>query len=503
MADKAAITMAQLTHLVTKLGLVKREQLDECLAEMVTTTDDPAPLLGIMERKAVLTPLQIDKLLKGDLDGYFLGGYRLLYKIASGSFGRVYRGDDPNSGRVVAIKVLRQRWSERPETIELFEREGRVGLSLRHPNIVEVLNVGKDPVTKQYFIVMEFVEGGNLRDVLAIRKKFQPVEALKLLGDIVAALAYAVSRGVTHRDIKLTNILISTQGVAKLVDYGLARIYSSKYFTDSDDIHVQRTVDYAGLEKATGVQFGDIRSDIFFAGCVFYEMLTSRPPLLPTRDRMARMRRDRFESIQPITIEDIDAPPPIAASLVRLTKTMMALDPKKRVQTPAQLLDAIKQCRAEVTGEAKPDSTKLTMTTVFVVEPNEHLQNVMRERLRKHGYRALIAADPNRAVERFQQQPYAALIVDAETSDLDGIHAFRSVLREARDRNLVCSGILILPQSADVLPSYIPSGTNAVILKRPVTMKQLTGKLQELIATAIPEPVVTAINQPGKPDTNA
>jgi serine/threonine protein kinase len=481
MAERATLTMAQLTHLVVKLGLVKPDHLEECLAEVVETTNDPAPLLSVLERKSYLTPLQIDKLLKGDLDGYFLGGYRLLYKIASGSFGRVYRGDDPNSGRIVAIKVLRQRWSDRPETIELFEREGRVGLSLRHANIVEILNVGRDPKTQQYYIVMEFVEGGNLRDVLAIRKRFQPAEAIKLLEDMVSALVYAFSRGVTHRDIKMTNILISTQGSAKLVDYGLAGIYSSKFFSESDEMSVQRTVEYAGLEKATGAPNGDVRSDIFFVGCVFYEMLAGRPPLSPTRDRMAKMRKERFTSIHPLGADDIEAPPAIVAGLIRLTNTMMAFDPKQRFQTPTQLLDAVKQLRAEISGDGKLASGKLTMPTVFIVQKNERLQNVMREKLRKYGYRALIAADPNRAVERFHQQPYAALIVDAATTSEDGISAFKSVLREARDRQLPCSGILILPEGQEPQPSHIPTDTKGIVLKRPVTMGQLTGKLRELV----------------------
>src|SRR5262249_3296228 len=264
---------------------------------------------------------------------------------------------------------------------------------------------------QQYYIVMEFVEGGNLRDVLAIRKRFQPAEALKLLEDMVSALVYAFSRGVTHRDIKLTNILISTQGVAKLVDYGLAGIYSSKYFRDSDDVNVQRTVDYAGLEKATEAPNGDVRSDIFFVGCVLYEMLTNRPPLLPTRDRMQRMRKDRFTSIQPIAPDEIEGPPAAVAGILHLINKMMAFDPKLRFQTPSQLLDAVKQMRAELAG-TKAASGRFSMPTVFVVEKNEHLQDVMREKLRKHGYRALIAADPGRAVERFLQQPYAALIVD-------------------------------------------------------------------------------------------
>src|SRR5262249_4510558 len=151
--------------------------------------------------------------------------------------------------------------------VELFEREGKVGMTLHHPNLVEILAVSRDPITQQYYLVMEFVEGGNLREILTIRKKLEPAEALKIIDDAAAGLAYAYSRGITHRDMKLTNVLISSTGTAKVVDFGLAGMYGRMRLDlgkGKDDGQVDRTVDYAGLEKATGVSHGDTRSDIYF-----------------------------------------------------------------------------------------------------------------------------------------------------------------------------------------------------------------------------------------------
>src|SRR5262245_24486032 len=190
----SSLTTTTLNKLVIKLGLMNMAQLEECQAAAGSVSDNPEDLLRVMERKGYLTPLQIDKLQKGDATGFLLGGFRLLYKIASGSFGRVFRGDDPRTGQVVAIKVLRRRWSDDPANVDLFEREGRMGMTLRHPNIVEILSIGKDHQTRQHYIVMEFVEGGNLRDLLAIRKKFEPREALRLMEDMASALAYAYAR---------------------------------------------------------------------------------------------------------------------------------------------------------------------------------------------------------------------------------------------------------------------------------------------------------------------
>src|SRR4029434_7979163 len=98
-------------------------------------------MIRALERKRYISSFQGNKLRKGDSDGYFLGGYRLLYKIASGSFGRVYRGDDPRTGQVVAVKVLRNKWTMDKQKIDLFLREGQLGMSMRHPNIVSGLAV--------------------------------------------------------------------------------------------------------------------------------------------------------------------------------------------------------------------------------------------------------------------------------------------------------------------------------------------------------------------------
>src|SRR5262245_50223209 len=152
----AELDAASVAQLAVKVGLITPAQLQEAYEEIGEKTTDLNKLLNTLERKGYLTPFQSSKLLKGDPDGYFLAGYRLLYKIASGSFGRVYRADDPRTGRIVAIKVLRRRWSEDKQRIELFNREGRVGMSLQHPNIVEILAVNQDVSTKQYFFVMEF-----------------------------------------------------------------------------------------------------------------------------------------------------------------------------------------------------------------------------------------------------------------------------------------------------------------------------------------------------------
>jgi serine/threonine protein kinase len=478
MANLDAATLGQQA---IRLGLLTQEQFQEAWDELGPSSEAEA-LLRVLERKGHLTSLQSQKLLKGDSEGFFLGGYRILYKIASGSFGRVYRGDDPRTGVIVAVKILRRKWSEDRHSVELFEREGKVGMTLHHPNLVEILAVNRDAVTQQYFIVMEFVEGGNLREILTIRKKLEPAEALKIIDDAAAGLAYAYSRGVTHRDMKLTNILISAQGVAKVVDFGLAGLYGRiqkavGVGAKDDHQHVDRTVDYAGLEKATGVPHGDVRSDIYFLGCVLYEMLTGRSPLDMTRDPRARMNRERFANVKPMAPEEVNGPP----SIFRLVETMMALNPLHRYQTPSQLLDAIREVRREVEGGKGGDKAP-GPRTLFIVEPNERLQDALRDKFKELGYRVLLAVDPTRALDRFRQKAFDALIVDAGTTDEDGLLIFDHILASAELQKLPLAGILILsPEQAEWSQRVKPRPRMAVLV-RPVTMKQLHRKLDELLS---------------------
>ncbi|MCS6864938.1 MAG: protein kinase [Gemmataceae bacterium] len=475
-------------QLALRLGLVSDDQVRECLIELDDKKAPAADMIRLLERRKYLTPWQARKLLKGDLDGYFLGGYRILYKIASGSFGRVYRGDDPRTGQVVAIKVLRNKWTMDKQKVDLFMREGRLGLSIRHPNIVSVLAVNQDAQTGQYFIVMEFIEGGNLRDLLQARKKLAAEEALRILDECVQGLNYAYTRGLTHRDIKPTNILIAVPtGQAKLVDFGLAEISAStavhlqRQIEADEDIAVDRTVDYAGLEKATGQKPGDVRSDIYFLGCVLYECLTGEPLMPVTRDRQARMQPQRYRDVEDtlrIRGPQFGIPPLV----MRLLAKMVAFDPTQRFQTPGQLLEAVQACRVDLTTQGAENRRPVGPKTVFVVEQNPKLQDAFREKLRERGYRVWLSIDPTQAAKRYKQEAYHALIVDARTVGREGVDAFNDVLRVAGHVGMEVCAFLLLSAEQTPWRSLVREGPNSVVLVDPgITMKQLLGKLRECV----------------------
>ncbi len=268
------MTLEELEQLLVRLRLIEPEQV-EGFGSRLPPGADCAELLRALESRHLLTPYQVSKLQKGESDGLVLGDLKLLYRNASGSFARVFRASSLTDGRMLGLKVLRQRWAVNPRIVRLFRREADLGKKLIHDKIVPIYDVASQG--EYHYFTMEFVEGGNLRDFLNIRKKLSAVEATRCLFDMADGLDYAARMGVTHRDLKLTNVLMSTRGVAKLVDFGLAgdEVMNSEAGGDS----LQRALEYATLERGTNAPPNDPRSDLYFLGGVYYELLTGVPPI--------------------------------------------------------------------------------------------------------------------------------------------------------------------------------------------------------------------------------
>src|SRR4051794_11890083 len=314
------------------LNLLDERQLQDVWGQIGTRQLSTEEFQQLLLRRELLTNYQTERLLRGDRNGFFYGNYKVLYLIGTGTFARVYRASHKNTGEIVAIKVLRQRFAEKADQADRFHREGEMGATLRHPNIVPIMEVAKQ--AEAHYIVMKFVEGRNLREFIKIRKKFEPAEATRLVADIASGLSYAFDKGICHRDLKMSNVIVSSRGQAMLLDFGLAAGESS----DDTNSPNPRTIDYAGLERATGVRKDDQRSDIYFLGCIFYHILTGKPPIYETKDRIQRLSKSRFEEVEPILKADSSVPRPVAAVVTRA----MELNPAERYQSPGEMLAELK-----------------------------------------------------------------------------------------------------------------------------------------------------------------
>ncbi len=487
----------KLAQRVLDRGLLDEYQLQEVWASLGSRNVKADDFLKLLVRRELLTNYQIELIVKGERAGFFFGDYRVLYMVGAGSFARVFRAAHKQTGQVVAVKVLRKRYSENPEQFGQFVREGQVGCRLRHPNVVptyEVVSKGKT-----HFLVMEFVEGQNLSDFVKNRGKLAPTEATRLMTGICEGMKHAFEKGMTHRDLKMNNVLISSRGQAKLVDFGLAALEGPLDDEALADLPNSRAIDYAALERASGVRKDDPRSDIYFLGCIYYHMLCGKPPLRPSSDRVHRLSKSRLLEVKPI--RKVDKSIPHSAALV-VNKAMM-LDPTHRYQSPVAMLndlkiaarrlaessaDSLEQAEASKTksdrAAAAPEIPLAERPSVMIVESNSQMQDIFRKGFKRAGYRVLLTSDPDRALARFQQEPSGpadCIVLDAQEVGSSALDVFN--LFGDDERTDFVPAVLLLGDDQRGWKKKAQTTDHRIVLPMPITMKKLRMTLAKLVAS--------------------
>ncbi|QDV70745.1 Serine/threonine-protein kinase PK-1 [Rosistilla carotiformis] len=482
-------TPEQLASRIVDLGLAPMAEVEAARSEVGTGESTIQDFINILHGKGLLTNLQLDKLRRGERSGYFYGKYKVMYLIGAGTFARVYRAAHRETNQVVALKVLRKRYRDEVAQMEQFLREGRMGLRLRHPNIVSIYEV--DPNVMNPFMVMEFVEGETLRDLVRIRGKLQPEIAMKLLVDIASGLSYAASLGISHRDLKLSNVLVSSEGRAKLVDFGLAALADRDNPEKVADCPNARAIDYAALERGTNVRKDDPRSDVYFAGAMLYTMLCGEPPLLETRERMKRLNVSRFQDIKPLGQVD----PTIPVPAIQVVAKALEFDPEKRLQSAAalqmegkQALERMKQIRQGI--PVTPSAPAGEMPTnegegriVMLVESKASLQDVVRDRLKKRGYRVLVISDPTRALGRFvpgDDPPADCVIFSASELGSLAMEAFNRFAEDEHTADI--PAVLLADQSQQNVIRNAKLSSHRVLMSMPLKVREMRSILQRLLA---------------------
>jgi len=496
------------------IGLVNNEQALEARAD--ATDGSAEALLRSMLRKGMLTSWQIERLQKGDPSGFFFGGCKVLFHIAEGTFARVYRGQRLSDNRPVAIKVLRQRFVSDPAAIVRFNKEAEAGMRLQHPNIVQIIDYGEQD--KKHYMIMEYVEGSNLRELLKIRVLIEPKAALPLMTGLGRGLQYSHNSGVTHRDLKATNILISHSGKAKLVDFGLATIEGEEKKTAALN---QRTVDYSALERRCLSPKGDPRSDIFFLGCVYYQMLSGQPAMqdAESKDMLVKMLKRSLDAIKPLS-EQRHAPD---EEMTRIVEKMMKVDLKARYQSMDEVMkdltdydavikqspDGVLPTRAEArledemifdykggqllafskSGETNGDSNSeangeeseaVRPKQLLCLESQPEIRDAFRKTLSKMGYRVLLVGDAELAIERFVESNPEVVIFDADGFGPDGIDHFLGLYEKAKEEELLLSALVLLAPKQRALRERLPVDDHVIVLDKPIKMKQIQEAVNQL-----------------------
>jgi predicted Ser/Thr protein kinase len=284
---------------------------------------------------------------KDPFEGKTLGNYRILRRIAKGGMGAVYLGERLEGGGQFAVKILTEEFSKMPGIQGRFKREATATGKLEHPNIVQTHEMGREE--NWIFIVMEYVDGGSLVDLIVKEKRLPPRRAVEIMCDILSGLHHAHERGIVHRDIKPGNVLLTSAGRAKVIDFGLAKDAEAQTILTLSG-NVVGTPAYMAPEQAKGEGAGP-PADQYSCGILTWLMLTGKKPF-------------EGKSLVDTLNKQINEPLPSARALVpdlpeaieKVIKRMAAKDPAKRF---ASLLDAARELRraagiAEPAAEASP-----------------------------------------------------------------------------------------------------------------------------------------------------
>jgi eukaryotic-like serine/threonine-protein kinase len=333
-------------------------------------------------------------------------------------------------------------------------------------------------------------------------------------------LQFSHDQGVTHRDLKATNILISNSGKAKLVDFGLATI-------EGDDsrhtITSQRTVDYSALERTCGSPKGDPRSDIYFLGCVFYHMLTGQVPLedSESKDPLKKMLKRGFTIIKPIS-EHHHAP---AEPMAQIIEKMMKLELKARYQTMDAVVSDLEDYAVTVDPQAALDRTQarkygplqhdteeedifllspdslpsveelsetiepvqnevkaVAAKTILCVESQAEIQDALRKNLSRMGYRVLLVGDAERGAERYREAPTDAVIFDVDGLGPEALEAIADMYDKAQEEgNHPLVALVLLGPRQRALKDKLPPDDRRIVLSKPIKLKEVQDAITELL----------------------
>jgi serine/threonine protein kinase len=264
-----------------------------------------------------------------------LGRYELGRLLGAGGMAEVYEGHDRLLARRVAVKILLAQYAHDPAFLARFRREAQAAASLSHPNIVGVYDTGSEADT--WFIVMEYVDGRTLKDIIRAEGALYWARAAEVAADVAGALAVAHARGIVHRDVKPGNVMLTTEGKVKVMDFGIARASAVPSITQTSA--VVGTAQYIAPEQAQGLEV-DARSDVYALGCCLYEMVTGQVPFTGPTPVAIAYRHVREDPTPPRALN-----PDVPVPLEQVCLKAMAKRPEDRYQTAVELQRDLERVR--------------------------------------------------------------------------------------------------------------------------------------------------------------
>jgi serine/threonine protein kinase len=358
------LTVQNVYGLLIRSHLVPLEELKAAYARWQQEAGEGAGnlvrFMAWMVSQKLLTEYQATLLARGHADGFFLNEYKILDRLGKGRMAGVYKAQH-QLGQIVAIKVLPPSRAKDPSTLARFHREARLSLKLKHPNIVRSFQTGA--AGELHYLVMEYLEGETLEEVLARRGKLPPAEAVRLVYQVLQGLQHLHTQGAIHRDLKPANLMLvgslpdsTLRATVKILDIGLGRALFDEGMADTTvdpaittEGALLGTPDYMAPEQARDPRAIDIRADIYSTGCVLYHLLAGHPPF-PDTNVISQMIRHATETPRPLK----EANPAIPDGLQQIVNWMLAKDPAARYPTPERAAQALQVFLAA--GDRAPDA---------------------------------------------------------------------------------------------------------------------------------------------------
>jgi eukaryotic-like serine/threonine-protein kinase len=323
----------RLAHALVSRGLITKEEVEASRS----ATSTGAGVEGFLQRvvaKGFLTANQARRAAKElqTLLGQQIPGFLLQDKVGQGSMGTVYKALQVSMNRVVAVKILHPKLAANADLLAGLTREAHVVARLSHNNIVQAIDVGA--AGPLHYLVMEFIEGKTIKqEIEAGKKRYEEKEAIEIILQIAQALQHAHRRGLVHRDVKPANIVLTTEGIAKLADLGMARQTSDQKVIRKERGLAIGTPYYMSPEQVRGEDDIDGRADIYALGATFYHMVTGQPPF-PSKDIDAVLQAHMEQELTPP--DHLNQA--LSSGLGEVVEIMMAKDRNQRYRNADDLI---------------------------------------------------------------------------------------------------------------------------------------------------------------------
>lgn len=354
--------------IVLKNNLASEEDVKACIreAEEQATSSKKVPITEIFLRRRLLEKAQVRAVLDALRQTHRvqslskkIPNYQFLTELGRGTAGIVYLARQLHIGREVAIKVLNEDLAANPEFIEKFRKEAKSAARLNHPNIIQAIDVGQSE--EVHFFVMEYVEGESVQRILKRESRIDEARAADIALQAAKGLQHAHKYGLIHRDIKPGNILVNTQGVAKLCDLGLARPAGSHSSTTTSS-RTAGTPAYMSPEQALGKRDLDIRTDLYSLGATLYHAVTGKIPFLANNlpDLLSLLIKGKFKPPREVCAD-------LHAGMEQLIVHLMATDRDRRPESPEAVRQMLEGLLAQL--PPAPPLALLTSTGQKMVPP--------------------------------------------------------------------------------------------------------------------------------------